>query len=586
MKSRPPLLRLLDYSKKYKWKFRRASLYSVLNKIFDICPEILIGIAIDVVVSQEKSFLARAGISDPWQQILILGVLTLFIWVFESLFEYLYKINWRELAQLVQHELRIDAYNHIQNLDMKYFEDKSTGNLVSILNDDINQLERFLDDGVNQLLHTLTSVIGVGIVFFAISYQIAFFAFTPIPIVIAGSFYFQKRASRFYSSLRQKAGDIAARLSNNISGIVTIKSFTREGDETKKLNSDSISYLEANKKAIAVSSAFIPIIRMAILAGFMATFLMGGWMVLNGELNVGLYGLLVFLTQRLLWPLTGLATTVDLYERAMASTKRVMNLIETRIHILSGDDFPKKLNGDLIFRNVGFVYPNEHQVFEKLNLEIKAAKTTAFVGSTGSGKSSLVKLILRFYEIQKGQILLDHKDLNSYNIEAIRSLIGLVSQDVFLFHGSILENIAYGKKNASKKEIIQAARLAEAHTFIENCPQKYATIIGERGMKLSGGQRQRIALARAIIKNPDILILDEATSSVDNETEAAIQRSIAKISKNRTTIIIAHRLSTIVHADTIYVLEKGKIKEKGTHRGLLKKNGFYKKLWQVQTGGH
>ena len=580
-----PFYQLLSYAPSHKKHVVLASICSVINKIFDIAPEILIGIAIDIVVNTKTSFFAQLGITDPKQQILLIALLTFFIWVGESLFEYLYMILWRGLAQKLQHEIRVHTYRHMQNLDLHYFEDKSTGNLVSILNDDINQLERFLDGGANQLLQTLTAVLGVGAVFFFISAQIAMLAFLPIPLILIGAFYFQHKAQPLYALVRDRAGLLSAKLSNNLAGIMTIKSFTREEFESRAVEADSLNYYEANRKAIAVSSIFIPVIRMAILCGFLATLVVGAWKAFAGELGVGSYGVLVFLTQRLLWPLTGLASTVDLYQRAVASTRRILSLIETPVHIQSGQYKPAHLNGDITFNKVRFQYASGPIILNNLSFQIQAKKTTAFVGTTGSGKSTLVKLLLRFYEIDQGDIFLDQLPLKDFDSGALRSQIGLVSQDVFLFHGSVLQNIQDGKANASFEDVLHAAKLAEAHDFIMNLPQQYETVIGERGQKLSGGQRQRISIARAIVKNPDILILDEATSSVDNETEAAIQKSLAVIAKNRTTIIIAHRLSTIVLADRIYVLENGEIKESGNHPQLLKTAGAYSNLWNVQTGG-
>lgn len=578
------LLRLIKYSKKHNRSVILASVFSFINKVFDLAPEILIGVAIDVVTRKSDSFLSQTGYTDPWHQIQILAGLTLLIWVCESTFEYLYMIYWRNLAQNIQHDLRVDAYSHVQQLDLNYFEDKSTGNLVSILNDDINQLERFLDGGANEMIQTATAVVGVGAVFFYISPSIAALAFLPIPVIVLGAFYFQNRATPLYAVVRDRVGSLSARLNNNISGILTIKSFTSEAKEAQALAAESLEYVEANKKAIAVSSAFVPIIRMAILCGFLATFIFGGWKVLNGELQAGAYGVLVFLTQRLLWPLTSLATTVDLYERAMASTRRVLDLLETPIHIVSGNKKVQSIDGHFQFQDVDFKYSSGPLVLKNVNLEIQPRKTTAFVGSTGSGKSSLVKLLLRFYEPSIGKILLDGTSLKDFDNMSLRARIGFVSQDVFLFHGTVMENILYGAPGATGDEVIQAAKLAEAHGFIMNLPDKYETMIGERGQKLSGGQRQRLSLARAVLKNPDVLILDEATSAVDNETEAAIQKSLQIISKNRTTVVIAHRLSTIVRADRIYVLEQGQVREAGTHGELLAKRGAYSSLWNVQTG--
>jgi ATP-binding cassette subfamily B protein len=580
------LLRLLRYARGFRRRIVLATVCSVTNKLFDVMPEILIGIAIDVVVRQKDSFVAAMGIADPKWQLGFLGALTLFVWISESVFEYLYLVLWRNLAQDLQHGIRLDAYEHVQRLDLAYFEDRSTGNLVTILNDDVNQLERFLNGGANDLIQVVTTVLAVGTVFFLISPKIAAIAFTPIPLIVLGAFFFQRRAQPLYANVRERAGNLGARLSANVSGITTIKSFATERFEADRVRQDSSAYLEANRKAIAISSAFIPVIRMAILAGFVATFLLGGWMTLEGTLNVGAYGVLVFLTQRLLWPLTQIAETVDLYERAMASSRRILDLIETPVSIRDATDAGRlgDVRGKIRFEHVSFGYHGGDRVLHDVDLEIPAGDTVAFVGQTGSGKSTLIKLLLRFYQPDAGRILIDDKPIGSVSLDSLRRKIGLVSQDVFLFQGTIAENIAYGNPDATMEQVRSVAEFAEAAEFIDRLPNGYETVVGERGQKLSGGQRQRLSIARALLKHPPILILDEATSAVDNETEAAIQRSLERISHSCTTVVIAHRLSTIVNADRIYVMDQGRIVESGTHGGLLTQDGIYAALWAVQTG--
>lgn len=580
------LLRLLRYARGYRRRIIAATSCSIINKIFDIAPEILIGVAIDVVVNQEQSFVARLGFVTPQEQMLVLAVLTFFIWAGESVFEYLYKILWRNLAQRLQADLRLDTYEHAQRLDMAYFESQSSGQLVATLNDDVNQLERFLDGGANALIQVGVTVVAVGAVFFVLSPLIALLAFTPIPLIIWGAFFFQKKAGPLYADVRQKVGDLSSRLSNNLAGIATIKSFTSEAREAEKLRQASEAYVEANQRAIRVSSAFIPVIRMAILAGFLATFTVGGFLALRGDLNVGAYGVLVFLTQRLLWPLTGLAEVIDLFERAMASTRRILDLLHTPVTIQDRSEgrWLAPVRGQVDFESVRFCYPQGSGGVEGVSLSVPAGKSLALVGATGSGKSTLMKLLLRFYEPQAGRILIDDQPIDQVSLAALRGAIGLVSQDVYLFEGTIGENLAYGRPDASEAEMIEAARLAEAWGFISALPDGLDTQVGERGIRLSGGQRQRLSLARALLKDPPILVLDEATSAVDNETEAAIQRSLEQIRQGRTLLVIAHRLSTIVQADQIVVLEGGRVVEQGTHQQLLALNGRYAAQWRVQTG--
>jgi ATP-binding cassette subfamily B protein len=585
-----PLQKLLRYAAGYRADFRLAALYSVLNKFFDILPEVLIGAAVDVVVRGENSFLARhilgvVGITDTWHQLLILGVFNVFVWGGESLFQYLYEIKWRQLAQNIQPDLRLDAYRHVQQLDMAFFENQRTGNLMAILNDDINQMERFLNGGANQIIQVFCSSLMVSAVFFTLQPGIAVIALLPVPVILFGAFWFQKRLAPRYAEVREAAGDVGARLNNNLLGLATIKAFATESFEAAHIEQASNTYRSANVRAIRVSSAITPVIRMAILSGFTATLLYGGWLTLHGQLAVGAYSVLVFLTQRLLWPMTGLADVADMYQRSMAAIDRAMKLMETPITIAyEGAHFPASaVQGALRFEHVAFAY-GDTATLHDVNLTLAAGKTTAFVGSTGSGKSTLVKLLLRFYEPQSGRILLDGKPINTLNLQDLRRAVGYVSQDTFLTDGTVADNIAYGVRDASEAEIAQAAEAAEATEFIQRLPLGFATRIGERGQKLSGGQRQRLALARAILKNPPILVLDEATSAVDNETEASIQRSLDVVSRNRTTIVIAHRLSTVRQADCIHLLEAGRIVESGTHEALLALGGGYAALWRLQTG--
>ncbi len=582
-----PFKRLLKYMSPHKGTIRLATLCSVLNKIWDLAPPLLIGLDVDVVVQREESFLAGFGIEDAWHQLILLSVLTFFIWGLESLFEYFYGVLWRNLAQTVQHELRLETFSHVQKQGMGWFDERQKGDVLAILNDDINQLERFLDKGANDLLQVTTTVIVVGAVFLAISWEVALFAVLPIPVIIWGSFLYQRSLEPRYAEVRNTAGRLNALLENDLSGMSTIQSFTAEDRELKRVEDLSNEYRNANKKAIRLSVAFVPMIRMAILCGFTATLLLGGWFTLEGVLAIGAYSVLVFMTQRLLWPLTRLGETFDLYQRAMASSTRVLDVLSSPTEIVQGDFTPSTQDiakSDIELKDVGFAYTGRENVFESLNLTIKSNETTGIVGATGSGKTTLIRLLLRFAEPKQGSIEWAGKTLPEWNLNKLRSSMSLVDQHITLFPTSILENIRYGNPDASDEDVKAAGLVAEASTFIEELPDSWETLVGEGGHRLSGGQRQRIAIARAVLKDAPVLILDEATSAVDNETEAALQRSISKISSDRTAIIIAHRLSTIRNAERIIVLENGEIIEDGKHEDLVAKRGTYARMWAVQTG--
>ncbi|NDF33575.1 MAG: ABC transporter ATP-binding protein [Euryarchaeota archaeon] len=555
-----------------------------MNKFWDLAPPILIGMAIDVVTYREDSLLADFGYPDPYDQFLILVALTVIIWVLESLFEYWFGVLWRNLAQNAQHELRMDAYEHIQNLEMQWFSGQTTGGLMAIMNDDVNQLERFLDQGANDLLQVATTVVVVGGVMLILAPSVAVYAILPIPIIVGGSFMFQRRIGVRYAKVRKEVGDLNALLNNNLSGITTIKSFTAEELEVERVGAASRSYRDANRDAIRLSASFVPLIRMAILFAFTANMLVGGWLALEGSLSIGAYSIIVFITQRLLWPLTRLGQTFDLYQRAMASTDRVLNLLDTPVGLVEGDIELKDTKGEINFDSIEFSYPERESVLSGVSLNIRAGETIGLVGSTGSGKTTLVGLLLRFHDPLQGSVSLDGNDVKDLKLSSLRGSISLVSQNTTLFPGTVRDNILYGRPSASEEEIVEAARIAEATNFINELPEGWETDIGEDGHRLSGGQRQRLAIARAVLKDAPILVFDEATSNVDNETEAALQRSIDRISKDRTTIIIAHRLSTVRNSDKIAVLDSGKITELGTHEKLVDADGLYSRLWSVQTG--
>ena len=577
---------LLSYATPWRAKIIIASIYSIINKIFDIMPEILIGFAVDLVVKRQDSFIASLGFESVEAQITILAVCTFLIWAFESLFQYLYSISWRNLAQSIEHEIRVDAYSHVQDIHVKWFEDQKTGNITAILNDDINQLERFLDNGANDIIQIIVSTVTIGAVFFYISPIIAAIAVLPVPIILFIASFFQKNLEPKYLKVRESAGNLSSTIFNNLLGIITIKSFTAEDVEKDRISKLSKKYQIANRDAIRISSAFVPVVRMGVLSGFLGTMVLGGIMAFSGSIAVGSFSVLLFLTQRFLWPFTRLGEIIDLFARSMASTKRIMDLINTPIKIKDNDNSLQvnELDSDIIFKDVSFSYNDSSDIFSNLSFTINKNSLIGIVGKTGVGKTTLIKLLLRLYNINSGEILIGDKNINNISLRSLRKNIALVSQETFLFDGSIADNISYPNLGVDLNHIKRVAKLSQCDEFIDRFPDGYNTIIGERGERLSVGQKQRIAIARAILKNPSIIIFDEATSSVDNKTEHLIQKSLKEISKGRTTIAIAHRLSTIRNADLILVLDDGMIIETGTHDELVSLNSNYKYLWDLQTG--
>ena len=583
MDSSHPLKRLFAFARPYRRDAVLASVFSMLNKFFDVLPELLIGVAVDVVVNRRASFLARMGVPDPVTQLEILVALTIAIWVFESTFEYLYAVRWRGLAQNLQHVLRQAAYAHLQKLPPDTIARERSGRLMALMNEDVNQIERFLNTGANDLIQVFMSSLLVGAVFFVLTSSLAVLAILPVPLILFGAFWFQRRLAPRYAAARDAAATVSARLNNNLAGMATIQAYTAEDFESEHVRIASDAFRARNAEAIRFSAAITPVIRMAILAGFVATMGYGGWLTLQGRLGVGSYSALVYLTQRLLWPLTRLADMTDLYQRAMASVNRVMDLLDTPLPPRGSKVLVARPSGEIVFDRVSFAYDQQPAISD-ISLTVPAGHTVALVGGTGGGKSTLLKLLLRFHDPQAGSIALDGQDIAALDPAALRHAIGYVAQEPFLTDGSVADNIAYGDRTPDPARVVAAARAAEAHRFIIALPNAYSSAVGERGAQLSGGQRQRIALARALYRDPAILVLDEATSAVDNETEAAIQHSLRTADEGRSVLVVAHRLSTVRHADAIHVLEAGRIVESGTHDELVARNGPYAALWRLQTG--
>lgn len=587
--STQPMSRLFNYLGNYRSRLNRAIWNSIINKLFDIMPPFLTAWVIDAVSGNVPTWISnQLGITELWSVIIFLIVLTAFIHIMESFTEWLYQSQFRRLAQNVQHDLRVETYNKLQQRELGYFEEQRTGNLMSMLNDDINQLERFLNTSFKEIVHMIVLVIAAGGSLIMVEPLLGGLSMLPIPFIVWGSFYYQKRIAPYYREVRNSVGALSNRLENNISGMPVIKSFTAEHYESQRVAAASADYRDANFKAINWITAYNPLVRIFIAFSFSIALLVGSYWVLYepGRFTIGSLAFFSMMIQRLLWPITRLGSISDEYERARAAARRIFGLLDAP-RLINDPQQPQQLPskvGDFNLKNVAFGYAKGQLIFKNLNLHIPAQKTIGIAGQTGGGKTTLIKLLLRFYDVNNGSVELEGINIKELTISDLRGVIGLVSQDVYLFHGSFRENIAYAMPHLTDQQIIAAAKRAKLHAFIDTLPEKYDTIVGERGIKLSGGQRQRLSIARAILKDAPILILDEATSAVDTETERAIQQNLQELTHDKTAIIIAHRLSTIRHADKIVVIGEGGIIEEGTHDNLVAQAGVYAELWAVQTG--
>ncbi|MBF2052221.1 MAG: ABC transporter ATP-binding protein [Candidatus Sericytochromatia bacterium] len=584
-----PMHQLFHYVQQRASLFWFASGASICNKVLDLMPPLLVGWVIDSVSGTPPGWIAAIpGLDTAWNMAVFLAILGVVIFAFESLFEWLFQRSFMTLAQDIQHQLRLDVYQKLQSREIAFFENQRMGKTLAILNDDVNQLERFLNTGFNEILQLVVLFVFSLTVMLGTSWELSLISLLPLPLIFMGSLWYQKKIAPRYDKVRQSVEALASRLENNLAGMLVIQSFTAEQFEMERVRTSSEAYRAANLKAIQLAALYIPIIRMAIAVGFGGVLLLGAYWVLegSGRLSVGELVLFSMLVQRLLWPITRLGQTLDLYERARASAQRIFGLFNTEASIQSPVESKKlgRAKGEIAFKNVHFAYDSAMPVLKRLDFTIQPGEVIGFAGTTGAGKSTLIKLILRLYDPNQGAVCLDGHNLKDLHLQDLRRQMALVSQDVYLFHGSLRENIAYGLENATDTAIEAVARKAELHDFIVSLPQGYDTLVGERGIKLSGGQRQRLSIARAILKDAPILILDEATSSVDTETERAIQVHLNELVQGRTALIIAHRLSTLRQADRTLVLKAGQIAEMGHHEALLGQNGIYADLWRLQAG--
>ncbi|WP_336327460.1 ABC transporter ATP-binding protein [Halovenus sp. HT40] len=597
-----PMKRLfLVYGGKYKRSVIVGIFASIFARLLDLVPPILLGFALDAVIRQDKSFAAIWLVpdallpADQQGQLLLTVGLIAGAFFLGALFHWVRNWGFNSFAQNIQHDVRTDTYDNMQRLNMDFFADKQTGEMMSILSNDVNRLERFLNDGMNSMFRLSVMVLGIAAILFYYNWQLALVALLPVPLIALFTYFFIQIIQPKYADVRSTVGKTNSRLENNLGGIKVIKSSNTEEYESERVEDVSQDYFDANWDAIGTRIKFFPGLRVLAGIGFVATFLAGGLWVLSAEgeapwiftepLSTGEFVTFILLTQRFIWPMAQFGQIINMYQRARASSERIFGLMDepSRIEEDPAAEDLTVTEGRVEYDHVDFGYDDE-QILDDISFEADSGETIALVGPTGAGKSTVLKLLLRMYDVDDGAIRIDGQDLREVRMSSVRRAIGYVGQESYLFYGTVEENIAYGSFEASREEVVEAAKMAEAHDFIENLPDGYETEVGERGVKLSGGQRQRIAIARAILKDPEILVLDEATSDVDTETEMLIQRSLDNLSENRTTFAIAHRLSTIKDADQILVLEDGQIVERGNHEDLLSQDGLYAHLWGVQAG--
>jgi ATP-binding cassette subfamily B protein len=598
-----PMRRLFgEYGRPNRLQFAVAVIASIAARLLDLLPPVLLGLAVDSIFRDDKPF-ALWLLPTAWtpttrsEQLLVTVALIAAAFGSGAIFHWVRNWGFNAFAQHIQHAIRTDTYDTMQRLNMEFFADKQTGELMSILSNDVNRLERFLNDGLNSAFRLAVMVLGIAGILFWLNWQLALIALVPVPLIAVFTYKFIQTIQPKYAEVRSSVGNVNSRLENNLGGIQVIKSANTERYESDRVEDVSEAYLDANWGAIETRIKFFPGLRVIAGIGFVLTFLIGGTWVLSTEttgaapgpltqpLFTGEFVTFILLTQRFIWPMAQFGQIINMYQRARASAERIFGLIDEPDRLVVDPDSESLEidKGRVEYESVTFGY-DEKPVVKEIDFEVAGGETLALVGPTGAGKSTVLKLLLRLYDVDDGTIEIDGQDIRDVTLPSLRQHVGYVGQDTFLFYGTVKENITYGAFDADEEEIVAAAKAAEAHEFITNLPDGYDTMVGERGVKLSGGQRQRLSIARAVLKDPAILVLDEATSDVDTETEMLIQRSLDRLTADRTTFTIAHRLSTIKNADTIIVLEDGEIDERGTHEELLDDDGLYAHLWGVQAG--
>ena len=593
-----PMLRLLSlYGVPNIRNFLVGFLANLFARLSDLIPPFLLGVAIDSIILQDKPFsipffsnstLPQYPIPQFWFVVFII----VSSFVLSAILHWFRNWGWNSFSQNIQHAIRIDTYAHLQNLNMGFFDRTHKGELMSILSNDVNRLEIFLNDGFNSIFRLATMVFGIAILLFYMNPALAVVSLFTIPIIAFFTYNFTKSIQPKYAHVRDSVGKLHSRLKQNLNAIQLIKLYNTESYEYSRVEKTSLDYYNANWDSIATRIKFFPSLQIISGIGFTITFLVGGFWVISGDvlwisprpLHAGEFVTFMLLHQQLVWPMTQFGQVINMYQRARASTVRIFGLVD------ENNLLPEKPNaselvvgsGKIIYQNVSFGY-SQNKILSDISFKAGKGESLAIVGHSGSGKSTLLRLLLRLYDIDHGSITIDGTDIRDLSLKSLRDQIGYVGQDIFLFHGTVKENIQYGSFKATEEEIIQSSKAAESHDFIMNLPNGYDTIVGERGIKLSGGQRQRIAIARALLKNPPIFIFDEATSDVDTPTESLILDFIKAHNSEKTILSIAHRLSTIQDSTNILVLQEGEIIEYGTSEELLHKKGLYFDLWSSRN---
>jgi ATP-binding cassette, subfamily B, bacterial len=566
----------------YARKYTTALIVTVLSMLLLVGVQLLIPWIIKILIAD---IIEQAAAQASLNLITQLTLVVLIVYVARAGLQFLRSYMAHVAGWGVVADVRMHIYEHLQRLSLRFYEDTQTGQLMSRVVNDSDLFEQLIAHAVPDVVVNVLTLIGVSVVLFSLNWQLTLLSLVPIPLVVVSLQVYARYVRPAFRERQKVLGELNATLNDNLSGIREIKAFTREGEELRHVGVKIDHYRRSLLRALRLMATFQPFVEFTSSLGSIVVIYFGGRLAFNQTLSVADLVAFFLYLEMFYQPVRNLSGAWENIQSALAGADRVAELLEEEPEILDAADalaLTSRAEGTISFRDVSFHYNEGDAILDGITLDIPARHVIALVGPTGVGKSTLVSLIPRFYDVCNGAITLDGHDIRSLTLESLRQQISIVLQDVFLFHGTVRENILFGRPDASEEDIVAAAKIANAHAFISALPDGYDTLIGERGVKLSGGQKQRLSIARAVLKDAPILILDEATSSVDTETEFLIQQALERLMRGRTTIIIAHRLSTIRNANTIVVLEGKHIKEMGTHDQLLSQDGLYKRLYAVQ----